>query len=124
MWLPIKNFQKFSRALTYSRTPRCIIGVFERPRQTIINHLNSQIMEIIVQVQTSASGKEYITLSKPSNLPGIQLEIVLPMAHSIATDPKGYGFVDGSPMPDNKSSKELLQLYSKDWYPVSPWNRR
>jgi len=81
---------------------------------------------ILVQLNTSASGKEYLTLSKPSTLPGITLEIVLPMAHSIAKAkaPTGFGLVSGEPMPENNNTKELLLLYSKDWYSVSPWNRR
>lgn len=74
---------------------------------------------IIATLNTSASGIEYLNLSKDSSLPGIKEELVIPMEHEIAT--KEYKMVSGQPLPENKNTKALVAAYSKK-FTKNCWN--
>ena len=106
---------------TYSRTPRCIIGVFKRPRLTNYKSFNLTIMskDTIVTLATSGTGKEYCTISTDSHLPGIKSELVIPISHSVAE--KDYKMVSGEPLPDNANTKALMAAYGKK-FTVPNWN--
>ncbi len=74
---------------------------------------------IIATLATSASGKDYLTLSRPSHLPGLDEELVIPMAHSVAID--SYEIESGQPLPENDNTKALVSAFNKK-FSFNTWN--